>query len=136
MVPLGVGIRGVSKTDPLYLSQHGPVRQDRTTQLGPIAPSTPRDHIVDRGKGEALMNEVTVKHGRLQRVANIGNYKRREGKLGIVASPTRAKRFAHHTPDGGEMNTEKSGDLGVTVLTRRVCRDHRGVPIGMPLRKL
>ena len=53
----------------------------------------------------------------------------------IVASIARAKRPAHHSPHGCEMNAEESGDLGVTVLARRVRRDHCSVPVGVVLCK-
>ena len=60
VIALGVRISDVLPTDPLDLVQKGSVRQHRPTEFGPISQAAARDHIVDGGKGEVRMSQMTM----------------------------------------------------------------------------
>ena len=60
MITLGIRIADVLPTDPLDLVQKGSVRQRRPTKFGPIPPSSAQDDIIDRGKGEVRMSQMSM----------------------------------------------------------------------------
>jgi hypothetical protein len=47
----------------LYFIEQSAVSQRGLPQLGPVAPTATRNHIVNCGKGEVLVVEMSVKHG-------------------------------------------------------------------------
>lgn len=60
---LGPGVShmaGAYAFDPL---QDGRVPAGRLPEVGPVAPLSARDDVVDRGQGEAAVIEVAVTHG-------------------------------------------------------------------------
>jgi hypothetical protein len=63
MMPLGVGVAKVRAANALHLVQQGAIGKNRAAQLGPIAPLTAGNYVVNGCEGEALMVEVAMKHG-------------------------------------------------------------------------
>jgi hypothetical protein len=64
LIALGVGIRDVGATDPIYFAKRATVTERRLAQGSPVLPAATADHIVDGGERELLVIEVAVLHGR------------------------------------------------------------------------
>lgn len=63
MMALGGRIMCERRTYTRNPIENGPIIQRGTSQLGPVVPIPATDHIVDRGRGEAFVVEVSVAHG-------------------------------------------------------------------------
>lgn len=52
----------MSAADLHNVVQQGPLSQHGPAQVGPILPTATGDHVIDGGRGKALMIEVAMKH--------------------------------------------------------------------------
>jgi hypothetical protein len=64
LIALGVGIRDVGTTDPIYFAKRATVTERRLAQSSPVVPAATADYIVDGGERELLVVEVAVLHNR------------------------------------------------------------------------
>jgi hypothetical protein len=65
MMPLGIWVNDKMGADALDFIEQSRIFKSCTTQLSPIVPATTTNHVVYRGKGKALMIQVTVLHNSL-----------------------------------------------------------------------
>jgi len=59
---LGVGVRNMGTTDLQHFVEQRWVGKSRTSQLGPVPPSTTRDRVVNGGERKAVVVKVSVEH--------------------------------------------------------------------------
>ena len=64
VVALGIRVRNIRTANLHNFVQQAPISQHCPAQIGPVLPATPGDHIVNSGRGEALMIKVAMKHER------------------------------------------------------------------------
>jgi hypothetical protein len=64
VMTLRIRVRDMPAADMLDLAQQGRRVQYGPAQIDPIVPSTTKNNIVDGGKGELLMVQVSVTHVR------------------------------------------------------------------------
>jgi len=65
VITLRVAIGQVWAANALHAVQHVAVRQRLAAQVHPVLPSTPANHIVNRGKAQTAGVDVAVDHGAL-----------------------------------------------------------------------
>ncbi len=63
VVPLGIGVVGVSRADALNPIQEGRIVNRSAAQIGPVLPPPTRDDVVDRSGGVVLVVQVAMFHG-------------------------------------------------------------------------
>ena len=65
VVALRITIGQVRAADALHPLQHIATGQHTLTQINPVLPATPANHVVNSGKGQAAGVDVTVIYGAL-----------------------------------------------------------------------
>jgi hypothetical protein len=115
VMALRVGVRGVNAADSQHLVEQRLVGKSRTSQLGPITPSTTRDHVVDGGESKALMVKVSVKHARANKFLRFCRQKF-----------SRAKGFSQHTfpKNGGRVAFVASRGAHTFLQTPKKPKSH------------
>jgi len=61
-MPLGVWVLNTCLTNSPYPFRKGRIRQQRLPQPLPIRTPTARDHVINRGKRQTVMVQMSVKH--------------------------------------------------------------------------